>query len=52
VAYNFLAVEHEQFYLLPPSLTDWLPEDHLRLGVILLQNAVHAGFAPYAGVDV
>ncbi|HZS19606.1 MAG TPA: IS5/IS1182 family transposase, partial [Pseudonocardiaceae bacterium] len=37
MAYNFLAVEHEQLYLLPPSVTDWLPEDHLALFV---QDAV------------
>ena len=33
MAYNFLAVEHEQLYLLPPSLTEWLPEDHLAFFV-------------------
>jgi transposase len=29
MAYNFLAVERDQLFLLPPSLLDWLPEDHL-----------------------
>ncbi|MBN9103353.1 MAG: transposase, partial [Pseudonocardia sp.] len=33
MAYNFLAVEHDQLYLLPPALTDWLPEDHLAFFV-------------------
>jgi transposase len=26
---NFIAVDREQSFLLPPSLRDWLPEDHL-----------------------
>ncbi len=29
MAYNFLPCDRNQAYLLPPSLTDWLPEDHL-----------------------
>jgi transposase len=29
VAYNFLAVERDQVYLMPPSLTEWLAEDDL-----------------------
>jgi hypothetical protein len=29
VGWNFLACDREQQYLMPPSLTDWLPEDHL-----------------------
>jgi transposase len=29
VAYNFLAVEADQLYLMPPSLAEWLPQDHL-----------------------
>jgi transposase len=38
VAYNFLAGEQEQLHLLlPPSLTEWLPEDHLAFFV---QDAV------------
>jgi hypothetical protein len=27
MAYNFLPCDRNQAYLLPPSLTDWLPED-------------------------
>ena len=26
---NFIAVDREQSFLLPPSLRDWVPEDHL-----------------------
>jgi transposase len=29
VGWNFLACDREQQYLMPPSLSDWLPEDHL-----------------------
>ena len=29
MAYNFIPVDREQSYLMPPSLRDWLPEDHL-----------------------
>jgi len=34
VAYNFLAPERDQLYLLPPSIADWLPEDHLAFFVL------------------
>ena len=26
---NFIACDREQVLLMPPSLRDWLPEDHL-----------------------
>jgi transposase len=29
VAFNFLPCDRDQPYLLPPSLRDWLPQDHL-----------------------
>jgi hypothetical protein len=29
MGYNFLSCNRNQSYLLPPSLTDWLPEGHL-----------------------
>ena len=29
MAQNFISCDREQVMLLPPSLTDWLPEDHL-----------------------
>jgi hypothetical protein len=49
VGWNFLACDREQQYLMPPSLTDWLPEDHLAwfvLGVVeqLDLSALHAGY--------
>jgi len=34
MAYNFLPCDRNQSYLLPPSLTDWLPEDHLAWFVL------------------
>ena len=34
MSYNFLPVERDQTYLLPPSMTDWLPEDHLAFFVL------------------
>jgi transposase len=34
VAYNFTAVDREQLLLMPPSVADWLPEDHLGWFVI------------------
>jgi transposase len=34
MAHNFLVPERDQLYLLPPSLADWLPEDHLVFFVL------------------
>ena len=34
VAQNFLPCDREQELLLPPSLREWLPEDHLAWFVI------------------
>lgn len=34
VAHNFLAPERDQLFLLPPSLIDWLAEDHLAYFVL------------------
>lgn len=34
VVQNFLPYERDQQYLMPPSLTEWLPEDHLAWFVI------------------
>jgi len=34
VGYNFLAVERDQAFLMPPSLTEWLVEDHLAWFVL------------------
>ena len=34
MAYNFVAVDREQLMLMPPSVADWLPEDHLAWFVV------------------
>jgi transposase/plasmid maintenance system antidote protein VapI len=34
VGYNFAAVDREQLLLMPPSVADWLPEDHLAWFVL------------------
>ncbi len=34
MAYNFAPVDREQLLLMPPSVADWLPEDHLAWFVI------------------
>jgi len=34
MAYNFVAVDREQLLLMPPSVADWLPEDHLAWFVL------------------
>ena len=34
MGYNFLAVERDQAFLMPPSLTEWLEEDHLAWFVL------------------
>jgi transposase len=34
MAHNFIACDREQAFLLPPSLREWLPEDHLAWFVI------------------
>lgn len=34
MSYNFVPCDREQLLLLPPSLLDWLPEDHLALFII------------------
>jgi transposase len=34
MAYNFVTPDRDQLYLLPPSLTDWLPEGHLAWFVL------------------
>jgi transposase len=49
VGYNFLAVERDQVFLMPPSLTEWLGEDHLAWFVLdaveqMDLSAFHAGY--------
>jgi transposase len=34
VGFNFVAEDHDQFLLMPPSLSEWLPEDHLAFFVL------------------
>jgi hypothetical protein len=34
MAQNFIACDREQVLLLPPSVRDWLPDDHLALFVL------------------
>ena len=34
MAYNFVVAERDQQFLLPSSMRDWLPEDHLAWFVI------------------
>jgi transposase len=34
MAFNFLATERDQLYLMPPSVADWLDEDHLAWFVL------------------
>ena len=46
---NFLDCDREQVFLLPPSLRDWLPEDHLAWFVIdsVARMDLAAFFAAY-----
>jgi transposase len=34
MSYNLRMAERDQVYLMPPSITDWLPEDHLAFFVL------------------
>ena len=34
MGYNFVAEDHDQVFLMPPSVTDWLPEDDLAFFVL------------------
>jgi transposase len=34
MAYNFLACDRDQAFLLPPDVRDWLPADHLAWFVL------------------
>ena len=48
MGYNFVAEAHDQFFLMPPSLTEWLPEDHLAYFVLDAVNEIDLT-AFYAG---
>ncbi|WP_083769335.1 transposase [Acidimicrobium ferrooxidans] len=49
VAYNLLTSERHQLYLLPASMADWLPEDHLAWFVLdaLEEMDLFAFYADY-----
>jgi transposase len=34
IAQNFIAVDRDQAFLMPPSLREWLPENHLAWYVL------------------
>jgi transposase len=40
MAYNFLPAERDQLYVMPPSVRDWLPEDHLAWFVLDVVEAL------------
>src|SRR4051812_49757591 len=48
VSQNFLGCDREQAFLLPPSLDEWLPEDHFARFVISAVEAMDLS-AFYAG---
>jgi transposase len=43
MAYNFLACDHDQAFLLPPDLRDWLPSDHLAWFVLDVADQLDLG---------
>jgi transposase len=43
VAFNFVACDRDQGFLLPPSLREWLPEDHLAWFVLDAVDAIDLG---------
>jgi transposase len=51
MAQNFLACDREQELLLPPSLREWLPDDHLAWFVLAAVEEVDLGafYAAYRG---
>jgi transposase len=49
VACSFLAPERDQLYLLPPSIADWLLEDHLAFFV--LDALEEMDLSPFYGDD-
>jgi transposase len=51
VAYNFLAADRDQLMLMPPSVAEWLPEDHFAWFVLdvvdeLDLSGFHAAYRP------
>jgi len=51
MAYNFLPCDRNQAYLLPPSLVDWLPEDHLAWFVLDAVEPVFGQIKDARGFD-
>jgi transposase len=51
VGYNFLAEDRDQLYLLPVSVAEWLPEDHLAYFVLdaVAEMDLSAFYAGYRG---
>src|SRR5712692_7716941 len=54
MSYNFVAVERDQLMLMPPSVAEWLPEDHLAWFVIDVVDELDlsgfiAGYRPDGG---
>jgi hypothetical protein len=49
MAFNFLPCDRDQSYLLPPSLKDWLPEDHLAFFLldVVKEMDVHSFYVGY-----
>jgi transposase len=43
MAYNFLAGDRDQAYLLPPDLRDWLPADHLTWFILDVVDQLDLG---------
>jgi hypothetical protein len=43
MAYNFLRGDHDQPFLLPPDLRDWLPEGHLAWFVLDVVDQLDLG---------
>jgi hypothetical protein len=43
MAYNFLRGDHDQPFLLPPDLRDWLPQDHLAWFILDVVDQLDLG---------
>jgi hypothetical protein len=50
VAQNFLSCDREQELLLPPSLREWLPDDHLAWFVLDAVEEIDLGAFYACGV--
>ena len=43
MAYNFLACDRDQAFLLPPDVRDWLPSDHLAWFILDVVDQLDLG---------